>query len=237
MAKKKRKSPYSSPENPVKEKRIQYMSADLRETEIKEFSEVSPATAREFEGTYEQLCGALSLIPTPHGWGLLHCTVRDRRGRRKRVTLATDDLTYHRAFAEAGSQSSRKEYVELAVARYPFMRAGWPGPPRQSGSWLNGRLIPWQAAYRSACPDPTTSDHFHAVQVTASGVGRGICTVFSKSPSGVKWIMLDDEPMQAESNILILESEVNFYFPSGAAVMPGWPSLSGLEPCLSPDCS
>jgi hypothetical protein len=237
MTRKKRKSRYSSPENLIKEKRVQYVSAELKEPEIKEFSEISPDTARELRITYEQFCSDSGLIPTPLGWGLLHCTVLDKRGRRKRVTLVTDDLTYHRIFVEAAPYRNPGESMELARARYPFMRTGWPGPSRQGGSWPDSSPIPWMPAYRDACPDPAIGNHLHGVQATASGIVRAICAVFAKGPSGTKWIMLDDEPIQAHSKILIPESGVEFYVPPGVGVMPGWPFLSDPEPCLSPDCT
>jgi hypothetical protein len=237
MTKRKRNSRYSTPGNSAREKQIQYMSLDLADPQIMESSEISPDTARESGVPYEQFCDGASLIPTPLGWGLLHCTVRDKRGRRKRATLATYDLTYHRAFVAAASRVEGGDPIELAVARYPFMRDGWPGPPRQRGSWPGGGPIPWRPAFRDACPEFIYSHHVHGVQVTEAGKRREICALFSKGRSGAKWTMLDDEVIQTKSMIAIPEPELVFYAPSGVAVMPGWPISSDPEPCPLPVCS
>ncbi len=237
MTRKRSKAGYSSPRNPVWEKRGLYMNSALKETDLKEYSEVSPSTARDAGTTYDQFCGASSLIPTPLGWGLLHCTVRDKRGRRARVTLATDDLTYHRTFVEAATSPNRGVGLELAVARYSYMRAGWPGPLRQGGSWPGGGPIPWNATYRDACPELIAAHHLYGLQVAPSGVVRAIRVELAKGSNGAKWIMLDDEPIQAPSMIQIPDSSTSFYVPSGIAVMPGWPFRADPTPCSLPACA
>ncbi|MFJ9481461.1 hypothetical protein ACIRRI_41835 [Streptomyces mirabilis] len=230
-------TPYRSPLVPQTGRCVPYLSADLKEVEMKEHSELSHAMARKIEITYEDYCGQASVIPTPLGWGILHCTVWDKRGRRRRVTLATDDLTYHRAFVAAASYENRTEDIELAVARYPFMRAGWPGPARQRGSWPSDGPIPWRAAYRDACPEMKLGNHLHGLQVTATGITRSIRAEFAEGLSGAKWTTLDDDPFTEYSKVFISEFGTEFYVPPGVAVMPGWPFLEIPRMCIFLDCS
>ncbi|MEU9237119.1 hypothetical protein [Streptomyces subrutilus] len=231
MTKKKRRARYDSPGDSIAEKKLRYMSAELREPRMVESSEISPDTARDAKVEYEIFCLSAGLSATPLGWGLLHCTVRDKRGRRKRMTLASDDLTYHRMFVEAASRRDRGEAMELAVARYPYMRPGWPGPPRQGGSWPGGDPVPWLPTYLAAIPAEDDGNHLHGLQATGPDTYREVGVFFARGPGGAKWIMIDDEPMQSASRIICPDSGVDFYVPAGVGVMPGWPFHVEPDPC------
>ncbi|WP_406500218.1 hypothetical protein OG936_37720 [Streptomyces sp. NBC_00846] len=241
MAKKKRTPRYSSPNAPTWEKRVQYISSELRELKLKEFSELSPDAAREMERIhkvklgYKGACGLAALAPEVNGWGLIHCTIRDKRGRRARMTLATNDLTYHHAFTAAAGYEN-PERVELAVARYPFKRPGWPGPIGQGGSWPSGDPVPWRATYRNASPDVSNTRHLHGGQVSGSGATREICAAFVKGPSGAKFTMIDDAPVHEYSKVVFPESAIDFFLPAGVSVIPGWPSPSAPGPCPLSGC-
>lgn len=239
MTKKKRNSRFNSPSPATREKRVRYLSSDLRDPKIKEFSEVSIYSTREMQSirvcTYAEWCEYATLTPSVKEWGLLHCTVRDKRGRRARMTLATNDLTYHRAYTAAANYENT-EAVELAVTRYPFKRPGWPGPVRQGGSWPLGEAIPWMPTYRDAGPDVSEARHLHGIQATADGAVREICVIFAKSSTGVEWTMIDDDPTRERSKVVIPETEVEFYLPAGVAVVPGWPLASEPSPCTIAGC-
>lgn len=239
MTKKKRNSRFKSPNPAAQEKRVRYLSSDLRDPKIKEFSEVSSYSTREMQSirvcSYVELCEYAALAPSVKEWGLLHCTVRDKRGRRARMTLATNDLTYHRAYVAAANYENT-EAVELAVMRYPFKRPGWPGPVRQGGSWPLGEAIPWMPTYRDAGPDVSEARHLHGIQATEDGAVREICVIFAKSSTGVEWTMIDDDPTRERSKVVIPEPEVEFYLPAGVAVVPGWPLASEPSPCPITGC-
>lgn len=231
MAKKSRRGRYSSPADSSSEKLIPYTSAILIEPKLEEHAEISPDAAGE---DYPAACNGASLIPVQSGWGLFHCTVRDKRKRRARITLATCDLTYHRAFIAAASYPSCGVALELALARYPYMRTGWPGPPRQGGSWIDREAIPWGPSYLGAAPQPGASArHLHGIQASASGLVRQVCAVYVKGRYGVDWTMLDAEPVQEVSKVVIPASSTEIYFPAGVAVMPGWFLTGEPERCES----
>jgi hypothetical protein len=231
MTKKYRKDRYGSPADSSTEKLIPHMSATLIEPKLEEYSEISHGAAG---ADYSAACNGASLIPVQNGWGLFHCTVRDKRRRRARITLATRDLTYHRAFIAAASYPSRGAALEIALARYPYMRRGWPGPPRQGGSWIGGEPIPWRPTYLGAAPQRgTDAGHLHGIQASASGLVRQVCAVFAKSENGVDWTMLDDEPVQELSKVVLPASGTEIYFAAGVAVMPGWLLPSEPKKCDS----
>lgn len=219
MTKRNRKDRYASPADYSTEKRITNMSAILIESKLEEYSEIS---ADAMGADYDAICLGASLIPVQNGWGLFHCTVRDKRKRRARITLATQDLTYHRAFVAAASYPNRGVELEMALARYPYMRRGWPGPSNQGGSWINGDPIPWRPTYRDAAPEPGEVGHLHGVQVSSSGAIRVVYAALCVSPGGSHWTMLDDEPVREASKLVFPDSGVEAYFPAGVAVMPGW---------------
>lgn len=237
MTKKKHQSRYSIPSNSNREKLVDHVSVDLKETQMIEGSELSPEIARGMGVNYEQACMKAGLAPNPEGWGLLHCEALDGRNRSRRVTLATPDLTYHRAFVEVASRRNRGHGLQLALRRYPFYRLGWPGPLRQGGSWKDSEVTSWKPSYRDACPEIVDMNHFHAIQATGHNSFREICVVFTQGSSGAKWTMLDDEPIHAHAQIAIPEHGIVFYFPPGLSVAPGWPIRDLLSPCSSRDCA
>jgi hypothetical protein len=96
--------------------------------------------------------------------------------------------------------------------------------------------IPWRAAYRGACPAPIDGNHMHGIQGTLTREVREICSLFTTSPIGTKWTMLNLEPVQAYSTVLVSPGKVEFYIPGGVGVMPGWPFSSTPEPCSAPQC-
>lgn len=226
MTSKKRRDFRRSTTAPDPEKWVRYVSTILTEPRIEESSEISPDAALGMRCDYAEFCGNASLIPVPHGWGLLHCTVRDKRGRRARVTLATEDLTYHRVYIQAALYTDRRADLDLALARYPYLRSGWPGPARQGGSWTFGEPIPWRPTYRQACPDMPHFKGLPGVRVAASGEVRVAYAVFAKSAASARWTMLDDEPIQTHSKIILPSCGAEFHVPAGTGVLPGWPLMS-----------
>lgn len=237
MTKKKRQSRYGIPPNANREKFVDHVSVNLGGARMIEGSELSPEIARIMGVEYEQVCMNSGLAPNPEGWGLLHCEALDDRNRFRRVTLATPDLTYHRAFSEVASRRNRGHGLQLARRRYSFYRLGWPGPPRQGGSWKDSEVSSWKPSYRDACPEVVDLDHFHAIQATAHDAFREICVVFAQGSSGAKWTMLDDEPIHVRAQIAIPEHGIVFSFPPGISVAPGWPIRDLPSPCSSRDCA
>ncbi|HYN96664.1 MAG TPA: hypothetical protein VES42_22715 [Pilimelia sp.] len=226
-----KKDRYASPADYSTEKRITNTSAILIEPKLEEYSEIS---ADAMGADYGAACLGASLIPVQNGWGLFHCTVLDKRKRRARATLATQDPTYHRAFVAAASYPDRGVELDIALARYPYMRRGWPGPSRQGGSWINGESIPWRSTYRDAAPQPGMEvGHLHGVQATLSGAMREVYAALCVSPRGSHWTILDDEPVREISKLVFPDSGVEVYFPAGVAVMPGWVLPSAPNKCDS----
>ncbi len=231
MAGRRRKSrPLPSPK-PAWENRVRYMSALIVEPEIRENSEISPDTADSIGEDYRIFCGNAGLIPIRDGWGLLHLTVRDKRGRRARATLATSDLTYHRIFVEAATHENRNTQLQLATVRYPYMRTGWPGPHGQGGSWTYGQPAPWSPLYRDAVPDIDEDVHAHGVQIATTGLIREACICLTESSSDALWTILDTTPLEEFSKILAPDGDMEFYVPQSCGIMPGWPVESLSSPC------
>lgn len=237
MTKKKHQSRYSIPPNANREKFVDQVSVNLNGGRMIEVSEVSPESMLRVGVEYGQACMNSGLSPNPEGWGLLHCEALDGRNRFRRVTLATPDLTYHRAFSEVALRRNRGHGVQLALRRYPFHRLGWPGPAHQGGSWKDSEGTSWKPSYRDACPEVVDLDHFHAIQATAHEAFREICVVFAQGSSGAKWTMLDDEPIDVHAQIAIPEHGIVFSFPPGISVAPGWPIRDLPSPCSSRACA
>lgn len=228
------------------EKHVHNTAAELLDPRIVEHAEASPDRFRESGIDYHRFCGTAGLSPEPHGWGLLHCTVRDpKRGRRARITVATTHVDYHRTLVEAASTNQKAmANNEIAQTLYPYYRRGWPGPQGQRGSWTNRGPNPWSAAYRDACP--TNGGHLHAVQASRSG-WQEVCVVFtssyredqihSPSGNGPRWTIVDTQPLDEPSQIVIPSCGVEFLLPAGSAVLPGWPVTSMPEPCGAAGCA
>jgi hypothetical protein len=240
MTKKKRGSRNGSLVDPIAEKFVPFVSSELRDSLILEHAEMSRETSAKIGVDYLEWCGSASLIPSPNGWGFLHCTRRDRRGRRARYTLATEDLSYHRTLDEAASL--RSGLPRLAVARYPYWRAGWPGPPRQGGSWQDGSTIPWSPTYKQAIPRLRESDHEHGLQLTKGNPAAQICAAFAlgdrvtATSREARWTYPDDGPLPVPSRLLLPGSKIEFLIPAAVGIMPGWPFAEVPNPCTRREC-
>lgn len=209
------------------------ISAELRDPRLKEHSELSPDSSAEIGTDYFSWCSSAGLAPTPDGWGLLHGTFLSKRGRRARVTFATDDLTFHRTFV-AASEMRPSMGIQADPRRYPFTRNGWPGPARQGGSWVDTPVSPWRPTFREASPTVNTKNHVHGLQLL-NGRAREVCVVFCRSRSGDRWIILDVHPAESQT-MIILESGDEFFMPPRTAVIPGWNLKSVPPPCMEPGC-
>lgn len=234
MPRKKRPPRYTTSQALRDEKQLKYVTADLRDARILEESEIPPDFSQKGHASYRDYTGKCGLTPTPEGWGLLHCTVHDKKhGRRRRISLATDDLTYHRAFAAAARTEIRTAPIDLALARYPYRRWGWPGPPGQSGSWPGGDSIVWRPTCLDAAPRPDDPDdrHLHGLQCSDVSEPRHVSVEFKVGRRRGKWLMLPDGPVPGSSMVMCPDVRVQLLIPPGAAVLPGWPVPPPAGPC------
>ncbi|GAA4052050.1 hypothetical protein GCM10022233_23550 [Streptomyces shaanxiensis] len=214
-----------------------YLSTDLVDVRAHEYSDMCPERAQEAETIYETFCANSSLAPSQAGWGFLHCTVRDRRGRRRRLTLTTNDLSYHRLVIDAIPFGIK---TEISWDKYAYMRAGWPGREKWRGNWHTGEVsFPWRPTQRDACPEETTS-HVHSILFQEEVEPEAMRVIFSKSPSGHCWTMLDTEAPSSRAMVMAPASENEWAFRfglrPGVAVVPGWPTIKTPELCADPGC-
>ncbi|MFI6979966.1 hypothetical protein ACIBSV_15425 [Embleya sp. NPDC050154] len=236
MPRKKPPLRYATPQVPLNEKQFHYVASELCGTVLVEASEVTPAFAEEARVDYWRLTGTCGLTPTPDGWGLLHCTVLDKaRGRRRRITLATEDLTYHRSFFAACRAKNRTTSTDLAMVRYPYWRWGWPGPAGQSGSWPGGNSIVWRPTYRDAAFQPGDPDdrHLHGVLCTSGSEPRHVYLDFRAGSSRKygKWLIFTDGPFPGFSVVIVPDANIELLVPPEAEVLPGWPVPPPEGPC------
>lgn len=214
-----------------------HLSVELVDVHAREYSEMCPERAQDMDTSYESFCANASLAPSPTGWGFLHCKVRDGRGRTRRLTLATNDLSYHRLLIEALPMDVN---TEAHWNKYAYMRAGWPGPEKWRGNWdVNQLPIPWRPTQRNACPEEDTR-HVHSMLIQAEAAPEVAYVIFAESPGGHRWTMLDGEAPESQALVVAPSSEdefaFSFHLKAGVAVIPGWPTKKTPESCADPAC-
>lgn len=79
----------------------------------------SPTTLRPRK--YRRVCSAAGVSPTDRGWGFLRCLDKDGQ----RITLVTEDVDYMDLLI-AGRKAGALEDLDVSVATFPIIRAGWP---------------------------------------------------------------------------------------------------------------
>lgn len=208
------------------------MNPLLVDARVCEYSELDPATARKTDQRYEAWCARATLAPAPGGWGFLHCTVQGPR-RRRRVTLATADLSYHRTVLEAAAV----EDVEPSWSRYTYFCKGWPGVLNWSGNWSSGGVpIPWEPTHRDACPE-TLASHVHCVRFQPEREPDDVCLDFTESVTGVRWTEINNGPVHSPSQVVEPRSDgFNLGFSRGVALIPGWPTPDAPQSCVNLAC-